>query len=270
MRVDEALDIGGPTFFRNEVFGNAPITMAGAPINMAQATDVASAATVNLDTATGNLVDITGTTTITAITLSQGRTRTVRFTGALTLTHGASLVLPGAANITTAAGDFAIFAGYASGVVRCVSYVKAVAAPYPGITLTSWVAYTPTLTGFGTPSNVDFFWRQVGDTVDIRGSFLSGTNTATSAKVTIPSGKTIDDAKVPDTQANTGLMGIASFSRDSELFSSNTLGMIYDGSDTDELYFTKVGDTGDGWIKMDGNGVNNGCVVTLFASFPVT
>lgn len=88
----------------------------------AQGTDVSSAGTINLDSATGDIVDVTGTTTITAITLSQGKRRIVRFTGALTLTHGASLVLPGGVNILTVAGDMAIFAGYAAGVVRCVSY----------------------------------------------------------------------------------------------------------------------------------------------------
>ena len=101
------------------------VSLTGGALNTPQGADIASAATVNLDTATGNLVDVTGTVTITAITLSQGRERTVRFTGALTLTNGASLVLPGAANITTAAGDFAVFRGYASGVVRCVVYVPA-------------------------------------------------------------------------------------------------------------------------------------------------
>jgi hypothetical protein len=85
--------------------------------------DIASTATLNLETATGDLVDVTGTTTISAITLSEGHERTVRFTGVLTLTNGASVVLPGGANITTQAGDFAIFRGYASGVVRCVDYV---------------------------------------------------------------------------------------------------------------------------------------------------
>jgi len=94
-----------------------------------QSADVASASTINLDTAYGLITDVTGTTTITAVTLGQGRIRFVRFTGALTLTHGSNLVLPGGANITTAAGDFAILAGYASSVVRCVSFVKASAAP---------------------------------------------------------------------------------------------------------------------------------------------
>lgn len=87
--------------------------------------DIASATTTNLTTATGDTVDVTGTTTITAITLTDGDERRVRFTGALTLTHGASLVLPGAANITTAAGDIAVFRGYSSSVVRCVDYQKA-------------------------------------------------------------------------------------------------------------------------------------------------
>ena len=90
--------------------------------------DIASASTINLETATGNLVDVTGTTTISAITLGDGHERAVRFTGALTLTNGASLVLPGGANITTAAGDFAVFRGYASGVVRCASYNPAAKA----------------------------------------------------------------------------------------------------------------------------------------------
>jgi len=98
-----------------------------------QGADVASAATLNLDTATGDIVDVTGTTTITAITLTQGKQCAVRFTGALVLTHGASLVLPNAAaNITTAAGDVAIFRGYASGVVRCIVYQRLNGNPLQG------------------------------------------------------------------------------------------------------------------------------------------
>ena len=95
-----------------------------------QGANVVSANTINLDTTTGDLIDVTGTTAITAITLVQGEQRMVRFTDILTLTNGASLVLPGGANITTAAGDFAVFRGYASGVVRCVTY-----SPISGLSL---------------------------------------------------------------------------------------------------------------------------------------
>lgn len=105
-------------------------------INSAQGADIASATTLNLDNATGNVVDVTGTTTITGIALSQGRWRLVRFTGALTLTHGASLVLPGAANITTAAGDWALFIGGASSVVRCALYIVAANSPSGAVAAT--------------------------------------------------------------------------------------------------------------------------------------
>lgn len=116
--------------------GEVPITIVGAdtdnvglssePIHGA---DVASAGTTDLDAVTGHLLDITGTTGITAITLGEGKQRVVRFTGALILTHGASLILPGSANITTVAGDIAFFVGYAAGVVRCASYSKFAVAP---------------------------------------------------------------------------------------------------------------------------------------------
>lgn len=91
----------------------------------ARGADIASASTISLTTATGDIVDVTGTTAITAITLADGLVRQVRFTGALTLTNGASLVLPGGANIATAVGDVATFRGYAAGVVRCTGYSKA-------------------------------------------------------------------------------------------------------------------------------------------------
>jgi hypothetical protein len=95
-------------------------------IDTTQGADIASATTVNLETATGNVVDITGSTgPIGTITLSQGHWRIVRFVSTPTLTNSASLVLPGGADITAAAGDYALFIGYASSVVRCAMYVRA-------------------------------------------------------------------------------------------------------------------------------------------------
>lgn len=88
--------------------------------------DIASAGTTNLATATGDFVDVTGTTTITALgTAAAGVERLVRFTGALLLTHnGTSLILPTGANITTAAGDTALFISLGSGNWVCVSYQR--------------------------------------------------------------------------------------------------------------------------------------------------
>ncbi len=104
---------------------SGPLAMSASAINEAQGANIASASAVNLGGATGNYVHVTGTVTITAITLSQGAERTVVFDDALTLTNGASLILPGGANITTAVGDVAIFRGEAAGVVRCILYMPA-------------------------------------------------------------------------------------------------------------------------------------------------
>lgn len=103
--------------------GTNPILLN--PATFSKGATIASAGTVNLNTATGNYVQISGTTTITAITLGEGRQAKVKFDGILTLTNGASLILPTGANITTAAGDVAEFVGEASGVVRCTSYTRA-------------------------------------------------------------------------------------------------------------------------------------------------
>lgn len=95
------------------------------PQTYSHGADIASASTINLDTATGDYVYVTGTTGITAITLSEGREFTTKFSGIVTLTNGASLICPGAANFTTAAGDTIVWRGEASGVVRAVGGLKA-------------------------------------------------------------------------------------------------------------------------------------------------
>ena len=78
-------------------------------IDESDAGNVASATTTNIWTTTGNMLHVTGTTTITSLGTAAraGAMRKVIFDGILILTHGANLNLPGSANITTAAGDYA-------------------------------------------------------------------------------------------------------------------------------------------------------------------
>jgi hypothetical protein len=82
---------------------------------------------VNIGAAAGNTISVTGTTTITAFdTIAAGAKRMIIFAGALTLTHNAtSLILPGGADILTAAGDVANFISLGSGNWRCVGYERA-------------------------------------------------------------------------------------------------------------------------------------------------
>lgn len=96
--------------------------LTGVGVKASSDNTIASAATLNLDSVDGPQVDVTGTTTITAITLSNGDERIVRFTGALTLTAGASLLLPGGENLLTEAGMFGFCSGGGSGVVTCTGF----------------------------------------------------------------------------------------------------------------------------------------------------
>lgn len=122
----------------------------------AHGADVASASTVNLETATGDLVDLTGNTAVSTIVLNEGHERTVRFTSTITLSTNALLVLPGSSNLSTVAGDFGMFRGYAAGVVRLTSFMKASGAPIRMSQITASlgadVALNNTGTSFDGPS----------------------------------------------------------------------------------------------------------------------
>ena len=90
--------------------------------------DLASASSPDLWAVASNYVNITGTTTITdfADAPASGRTKLVRFDGALTLTYGASTIdLPGGADITTVAGDHALFVSQGTTLHRCIAYMRA-------------------------------------------------------------------------------------------------------------------------------------------------
>lgn len=150
LAVTGAATVGG-------TLGVTGATTLGAGVLGALATDVASATTTDLSDAAGSIVDVTGTTTITAVTLGEGDWTIVRFAGALTFTHGASLVLPGAANITTVAGDYALLVGYASDVVKCAFYQRSadVMATVSGTeTLTNKTLTSPVLNAAVTTSGV--------------------------------------------------------------------------------------------------------------------
>jgi hypothetical protein len=106
---------------------------------------VASATTTDLGAQISDLVLISGTTTITGFgTADAGRIVKVRHSGAALLTHnGTSLILPGAADITTAAGDTYEAESLGSGnwVVR--AYQKA-----SGLAVVSSVTSGPTFSAY--------------------------------------------------------------------------------------------------------------------------
>lgn len=145
-----------------------------ADANESKSADLASATTTDLSSGTTPYVHITGTTTITGLGTAQaGTERLVVFDGILTLTHNAtSLILPTGANITTAAGDAAIFRSEGAGNWRCVSYQRKSGAPLVGgapAGSSTWVQY----------NNSGAFGAEAAFAYD------SATNTLTIEKITM-------------------------------------------------------------------------------------
>lgn len=123
-------------------------------IDFDKGADIASATTTDIGAATGNYVVVTGTTTITGLgTIKAGTHRWVRFSGILTLTHNAtSLILPGGADITTAAGDVMLAISEGSGNWRVPIYGRASGVPL-GSTVGNLIGFqTFTASGTWTPT----------------------------------------------------------------------------------------------------------------------
>ncbi len=140
---------------------------------------VPSAATVDLGAST-RVTHISGTATISSFgVVAPGIIRTVIFDGALILTNSANLLLPGGANITTIAGDAAVFVSEGSGNWKCVSYESNT----DGV----WIAYSPTFSGFSadpTAVSARYFLEGKRCTVTIRAT--AGTSNATTFTMTLP------------------------------------------------------------------------------------
>lgn len=127
---------------------------------------------------------------------------------------------------------------------------------------TPFVAFTPTLSGFGTPSGVSFFSRRVGDTLEIMGKFVSGVPTATEAQITIGAGLTVDATKVPSIR-HCGYI-IRSTGSDVQY---HPLVTASQGYLTIGIYST----ISDGLVSKNGNElVASGNTMSINASIPIT
>lgn len=134
-------------------------------------TDLASAATTDIGAQNTNFLRITGNTTITSFGSNYRGPRFLVFEGAVTLTNSSTLVLPGGANITTAAGDVLI--------------------AIPGATLGTadkWIVATYQAAATVTPNAGGFGFRNrlinANPIINQRG-YVSGTATTTANQYTL-------------------------------------------------------------------------------------
>lgn len=137
---------------------------------------------------------------------------------------------------------------------------------------TAWAAYTPTFTGFGTVTVQSFWWRRIGDSLQIKGRFTPGTPTATEARISFPNSYVADSAKMHGTSELCGSMA-----RVPAGGSFNTLSTICEPSVS---YFTMgiysagtaySGGASGPMVKMLGNDlVASGNDESIFLQIPVT
>ena len=122
-------------------------------LKMTKGGDISSASPLVIDT-DGNYFDVTGTTNFAAMTVEEGNFFMLQFDGALTITHGSGIELPGAANLTTAAGDRLICYATAANTVEVMSVETEAAASAGGFTLGTEQATTSgsSVTFTGIPS----------------------------------------------------------------------------------------------------------------------
>lgn len=124
----------------NKITGLAAGTATGDSLRWQQLfsqglpTNIASATTTDIGAVNSTVLTVTGTTTITSFGTNYNGPRFLRFADVLVLTNGASLVLPTAANITTAAGDtlIAVPLGSPASGWQVVAYQRATGVPLAG------------------------------------------------------------------------------------------------------------------------------------------
>ena len=127
-------------------------------LKMTKGGDISSASPLVIDT-DGNYFDVTGTTNFAAMTVEEGNFFMLQFDGALTVTDGSSIVLPGNANITTAAGDVWTCYATAANTVVVISIETTAAASSPALSFVSTTVASDdaTIDITFTPGDADLF-----------------------------------------------------------------------------------------------------------------
>lgn len=157
--------------------------------------DIASATALVLGT-DGNYFDVTGTITITSIgTRREGDAVRLHFDEVLQLTHHATdLILPGGANITTIAGDEAVFIEYATGDWRLANYEPYLSANTTGtgdkVRATSPTIVTPTIASLAN-MNHDHTDSANGGSLGVLGAASATDLTLTGTAASPPDANTL-------------------------------------------------------------------------------
>ena len=131
-----------------------------------------------------------------------------------------------------------------------------------------WTAYTPTLSaGFGTATAINFFYKVLGDSLFVRGLFVTGTVAASAATISLPAGFTISSAKIPNATAPGSGPIIGQFTSNQTTNAVCTLLAMVNTS-TSIVYVGGNGNTTSPTISQNGN-ANTGSSAACTCQFEV-
>lgn len=129
------------------------------------------------------------------------------------------------------------------------------------------VSYTPTFTGFGTVTSIEFTRRRLNDCDEIIGKFTTGSTTSVEARVSLASGLTSDTAKIPSIRQS-GMYargGSSSAAKGGFVLIEPTVGYFTFGSN-DTLNSTSK----DPLAKVLGTDTASGFVYSVHALIPIS
>src|SRR6201984_1146336 len=127
--------------------------------------------------------------------------------------------------------------------------------------------------GFGTVTNSSIFYRQVGDTMEVQGSFIAGTVAASAAFVQLPAGFTINTSKM-NTNSNSQVVGTANvLASGTSTFIAASSGVdvsFYDGSTNNQIFITNQYSSNAFTKNNTSTFVSSGNTITFKFTVPIT
>jgi hypothetical protein len=134
------------------------------------------------------------------------------------------------------------------------------------------LTFTPASAAFGTISEGSYVTRRVGDCLEVKGSFVVDVAAGGDAKIALPTGYTIDTAKLNTTKRSiVGYFAAADDSTNTSLPATDRLGVTFiDNSDTSNFYICAHGSSSNLRVMAGSSLVNSVDTVMFTALLPIT
>ena len=135
----------------------------------------------------------------------------------------------------------------------------------------NWTAFTPEFVGLGTVTNARGFWKQVGDSMEIECSAISGTPTAVPIELSIPNSNLIELSKI-DASGVRNQLGTANRLNGTTAINTqdNQSIMFSDATDNTVLFVCRNSASDSALDKTNGSGfIGNNETILIRATVPI-